>query len=177
MKEDVGIVYDLIREDPDRGLYIGGNFNLTREEFINFLLSTDYGTKSLPTLIEAKNKIVGIAIINNISIFNLSAQFRILAVKKEYRKFGYGVYAAMILGAFLFGELKLNKVYTGKWDHNPNMDEIYKSAGLKLEGIDRENVRINGKWIDRQRWGLLRGEISEKLEKIFQRIMNENKIT
>lgn len=175
--DDIEAVYNLIREDPDRNLYIGGEFNLSREEFIKFLLSTEYGTFVLQSLIEVEGKLVGIAVINNISMFRLSAHFRILVLKKEYRKRGYGFYAGAIIGSFLFYELKLHKIYAGTWSHNTNMDEIYKSAGFKHEGIDRDNAKINSKWVDRKLWGLLRGEVPNKVEKIISRIANENKIT
>jgi RimJ/RimL family protein N-acetyltransferase len=171
--DDIETVYDLIKNDEDRNLYIGGSFNLSLEEFIEFLLFTEYGTSSLPTIIE-KDEPIGVAIINNISEFKKSANFRILALSREHRKSGYGFYAGAMIGAYLFGEMRLNKVYAGTWTHNPNMEEIYEWAGFRLEGTERQHAKINGQWVDRKLWGLLRSEVPEKLEQIFARIANEN---
>lgn len=170
---DIEPFYNIINDDPDRSLYIGGDFNFTRQQFIEYIFNTEYGTFALPVIIE-KDEPIGVAIVNNISDFKKSAHFRTLVLRSDMRKNGYGFYAGAMLGSYLFGTLNLNKVYAGTWSHNPNMDEIYKWAGFKKEGVDRQHAFVNGKFVDRNLWGLLKGEIPSKLQKIFDRINHEN---
>ena len=38
--DDIETVYDLVKNDENRPLYIGGNFNISHEEFVKFILHT-----------------------------------------------------------------------------------------------------------------------------------------
>lgn len=66
---------------------------------------------------------------------------------------------AMALGlAEAFGPLGLNRVWLHTRADNPRACHLYESLGFRSEGTERESIRDGGRFLDQQRWSLLRSE-------------------
>lgn len=154
-KEDVEKCFNIFLDDPERELYVTGNLLMAKSSFSTFLTETRLNTICIPLVIERKGEIIGVAIINNVSLKDRSCQFRFLVIKKETRKRGHGVIAIALIIDYLFNELNLNRISARTWSTNSNMDKIYKKMGAQLEGMEREAAFINGKWVDCNLWGML----------------------
>jgi RimJ/RimL family protein N-acetyltransferase len=59
---------------------------------------------------------------------------------------GYTSYAQFI--PYLFNSLKLNKISLEVLSTNMNAIKLYKKLGFVEEGIKRQEVYKNGKWVD-----------------------------
>jgi len=66
---------------------------------------------------------------------------------------------AMTLGlAEAFGSLGMNRVWLHTRDDNPRARHLYGSLGFRSEGFERESILEDGRFLDQERWALLRAE-------------------
>lgn len=66
---------------------------------------------------------------------------------------------AMALGlAEAFGPLAMNRVWLHTRQDNPRARHLYESLGFCSEGTERESIRERGRFLDQERWALLRAE-------------------
>ena len=72
---------------------------------------------------------------------------------------GYGKEAVSLLLQFAFKRLNLNKVYLNVGAFNEKALKMYASLGFKKDGILREDVYIDGEYIDVLRMSILKNEV------------------
>jgi len=56
---------------------------------------------------------------------------------------------------FAFDELKIHKIFGDNDSDNPASGRVFEKAGFKQEGIFREHVFKEGRYIDTIHWGLI----------------------
>ncbi|WNB90884.1 GNAT family protein [Bacillus sp. NEB1478] len=67
---------------------------------------------------------------------------------KKHNGKGYMTEAVQLIVAYAFEELKLHRVEAGVMPHNLGSIRVLEKAGFEREGLNRKNVKINGKWED-----------------------------
>ncbi|KPC70299.1 alanine acetyltransferase [Thermoactinomyces vulgaris] len=67
---------------------------------------------------------------------------------KRHNGKGYMTEAVRLVVSYAFSELKLHRIEAGVMPHNLGSIQVLKKAGFHTEGINKKNVRINGKWED-----------------------------
>lgn len=91
---------------------------------------------------------VGNTGLHGIEPVHLAAEFGIFIGEKQYWNQGYGREAARLMLKHGFEDLNLNRIYLHVYETNPRAVRSYEAAGFKREGVLREAVYKNGKYLD-----------------------------
>ncbi|MBU3175509.1 GNAT family N-acetyltransferase [Clostridium estertheticum] len=84
-----------------------------------------------------------------------------MQVDRDYRGKGYGTSAMIILLRYAFLERRLNKFNVSIFDGNIGSSTMLKKLGCKQEGIRRQVIYTNGKYVDEIFFGLTKDEFIE----------------
>ena len=79
-------------------------------------------------------------------------------IGEEYWNKGYCSEAAVEAIRYAFNTLNLNKITSRHMSHNPASGKVMIKAGMKQEGILRQDFLKNGQYADMVVYGLLRDE-------------------
>ena len=151
-------IFEILMKDD-----IGSTFSTTYKELslnglANFLYMTEPGTIAKAFTIMLKEKIIGFVTLNNIHPIRHNAYIGIVGIDPDYQNDLNGVDALRTIIDYGFNNLNLNRLYGHTFSDNPRMDILYKRGGWKHEGTEREYAYRDGKWIDREIWGILKRE-------------------
>jgi len=114
------------------------------------------GVESAVTLDGLLIGVVGITVVKQHNRGELGYWFG-----KPYWGKGYATEAAMALVRYAFDEMGLNKVTSRHFLHNPASGRVLEKAGLKHEGVLRQEYLKDGVFMDAAVFGLLRQDRSE----------------
>ena len=82
-----------------------------------------------------------------------------LWVRADRQDRGYASEAGRLLAARAFRRTSLQKLYARIDPANRAARKALQKIGFRYEGRLRREKRLNGRWIDQECWGLLRGEL------------------
>lgn len=77
-------------------------------------------------------------------------------IGEEYWGNGYATEAAKALIEFAFSAKNYNKVFARSFDSNPASMRVIEKTGMKKEGLLKQHVRKDGKYIDLVCYGILK---------------------
>ncbi len=77
-------------------------------------------------------------------------------IGQPFWNYGYATEAAAALIAFGFDDLDLNRISAGHFVRNPASGRVMEKAGMKPEGVSRQDVVKWGKYEDLAFYGVLR---------------------
>jgi RimJ/RimL family protein N-acetyltransferase len=105
--------------------------------------------------------------IGNLSLFNVNyinrnAGLTIFIADETHRGNGYGTNSVQLLCAYGFDYLNLHRIYCKT--NNPVAGKMYEKLGFNHEGVLREQSFRRGKYVDKQLYGLLRGELTRLVD-------------
>ena len=104
-------------------------------------------------------RMIGTISLQSINFFNRNADISILIGEEEGRKLVYAQEAMQLMIEHGFFTLNLHKIYGGYVQSLESWGVfLNKRFGFKAEGLWREHVFKNGKYVDVYRIGLLRSE-------------------
>ena len=83
-------------------------------------------------------------------------------IGKPFWNKGFCTEAVKAVLQYSFEKLKLNKVYAHHFIDNPSSGKVMKKAGMKEEGMLRQNVKKGEKYIDTPLYGILRSEFMNR---------------
>lgn len=86
------------------------------------------------------------------------AELGLFIGEKSYHGRGYGTETTRFIVDFAFNRLNLNKVHLAVDADNPAGIRCYEKAGFKTDGVLREEIFKNGKYVDRIVMSVLRHE-------------------
>lgn len=93
------------------------------------------------------NLVIGHAELNNIDFTNRNARIcRILVGDTSFRNKGYGKQIINALIKIAFNELKLHRLDLGVYDFNTAAIKCYKNCGFKIEGLFKENTKVDNQY-------------------------------
>jgi RimJ/RimL family protein N-acetyltransferase len=91
---------------------------------------------------------VGEVVINDVDHDNHSANIRIgLFSEQDFNK-GYGTEAMQLMVDYGFKILNLHRISLGVYAFNPRAIRVYEKIGFKQEGILRDALYWDGKYVD-----------------------------
>ncbi len=96
--------------------------------------------------------------LHNADAINRNAEFGIFIGEKAYWNRGYGTSAARLMLKHGFDNLNLNRIYLYVYENNPRAIKAYESAGFVREGVLRQGVFKNGRYLDLIVMAVLRSE-------------------
>ncbi|MGH2353036.1 MAG: GNAT family N-acetyltransferase [Chloroflexota bacterium] len=82
-------------------------------------------------------------------------------IGQGYRGAGYGTEALRVALRYAFGDLKLHKIYLRVLEYNTRAIRTYEKCGFRVEGILREEMKVNGRWHDLIYMGVLADEFAD----------------
>lgn len=136
--------------------------NKFAETFVNFAPGTGRLMFTIETL-EGEN----VGSLNLCGVDERNGTFGIGAqVDRDHRGKGYGTSAMRILLRYAFLERRLNKFNVSVLEGNIGSATMMKKLGCKQEGIRRQVVYTNGKYLDEIFFGLTKDEFIENEKNI-----------
>jgi ribosomal-protein-alanine N-acetyltransferase len=101
------------------------------------------------------------AIVGMISLFHivrrsLQGAFVGYVIAAPHTRRGYGTEALQLVVDFAFKKLKLHRVEATIHPDNAASIALARRAGFTLEGRLRRYLKIRGRWLDHERWSILR---------------------
>jgi RimJ/RimL family protein N-acetyltransferase len=165
-KEDVG-KFVLWLNDPEVTQHLLMYWPLTNaqeEKWFDDLKNLEPAAQ--PLAIEVKTEqgwqLVGNCSYHHLDWRNRSGEVGIFIGDKNFWGQGYGREAMNLLLQFGFNRLNLNRVYLQVFETNPRAIRAYQQAGFIQEGRLRQDIFLNGRYIDVLVMGLLRVEWEAK---------------
>ena len=101
---------------------------------------------------------VGNVSLQSLSFINRNAEFAILLGDRRHWGRGLGTLAGRALVEHGFVKLNLNRIYCGTAASNEGMKRLAIALGMREEGIRREQLFLEGRWVDVVEYGVLRSE-------------------
>ncbi|MBM6614870.1 GNAT family N-acetyltransferase [Desemzia sp. RIT804] len=98
---------------------------------------------------------IGWVSLSDVQFKNRGAELSIAILDEKNRHKGYGTDALNLMCKFGFYELGLHKIRLSVHSNNEGAIKLYEKIGFKKEGIDREGLFQDGKWLDVYYYGLL----------------------
>lgn len=95
----------------------------------------------------ASGSCVGEAVLNEWEEENASCNFRIL-IGPDGRDRGLGTEAARLVLQHAFEALRLHRVSLEVYAFNPRAQRAYEKVGFVREGVRRDALRFDGRWVD-----------------------------
>ncbi|MDV2682792.1 GNAT family protein [Alkalihalophilus lindianensis] len=131
--------------------------NAVRERTRKYAESNDKGIYF--TIVGEDNKPIGNAQLFKIDPWNRHAEIGLwIGEKSEWGK-GYGTEVTEILVQFAFNRLNLHKVYLTVDADNVGAIRCYEKVGFHSDGILRDEIYKNGKYVNRIYMSLLKTDI------------------
>jgi len=106
---------------------------------------------------------IGNCSLQSFNWINRSAEFAIVIGDVNSWGKGYATRCLKLLFEHAFSKLGLNRVWTGTAATNKGMQAVAEAAGMKLEGLSRQGVYLDGEYVDVCHYGILREEWDERI--------------
>jgi len=103
---------------------------------------------AIETLIGAEWIHIGNCGLHFIEQVNNAAEFGIMIGEKEFWNKGLGREAAKLTLKHGFENLNLNRIYLYVFETNPRAQRSYEAVGFIKEGVQRQGIYKNGRYID-----------------------------
>lgn len=127
-------------------------------EFISGILEAEMQGKVVIFAIVRKEDNGLVGLINlNLAIGHKRGELGYWIGKPFWGK-GYGTEAAKLLIKYGFEVLNLNRIYAAAFTENPGSWRIMEKCGMKHEGVFRQHVLKDGKYVDLTFYSILKEE-------------------
>jgi RimJ/RimL family protein N-acetyltransferase len=146
--------------DPEVSLNLGLRTEPSLEKTYNWLRRAleDQGTRAYAILLSDRH--VGNLILDRIDDYLANARLSIYIGEREARGRGVGSKALQLGLAEAFERLSLHKVWLTVHTNNIRAIRTYLRAGFVMEGILRDEFRLNGQLVAAFYMGILRREFN-----------------
>ena len=106
--------------------------------------------------------LIGTCSLRKINKLNKNAELQIRIGEPEFRNKGFGTTVIKKLLSFGFCDLNLHKIYLDVFKQNERARKAYLKCGFLEEGILREQVYIDGKFVDLVHMSILSREFLKR---------------
>ncbi|MDO8668320.1 MAG: GNAT family protein [bacterium] len=127
--------------------------SLTDKSKLNWAIFTDSGEH------------IGSTGLHDINRKNLKAVWGIFIGDKNYWNQGLGTDVLKTVSKHCFKKLKLNRVELGVFPHNPRGKRCYEKCGFKVEGVKKQAIWKNGRFIDEIIMGITKDDYKKLINK------------
>lgn len=101
---------------------------------------------------------IGNSGLHDVDPVNHSAEFGIVIGEKDYWNKGYGTQATRLTLRHGFEHLNLHRIYLEVFETNPRAMRVYEATGFTREGVQRQAIFKNGRYIDEIIMSILQSE-------------------
>lgn len=149
--EDADLLLDIIN-DPDTERMLGGSsYPVSYDmqcEWIRKQKNNNEIFRAIIALQDNMKEGIGTVILNNIDLKNGTAEVHIKMSIQSCRGKGYGTDALNTVVDYAFNEMRLNCVYAEVLAYNTISLKLFEKCNFKKEGVLRERVFKNGKFVN-----------------------------
>ena len=161
-RKDLELLRNMINDSELEPKVVGWSFPVSEFQQEKWYENNILSNTNLRLIIETpQNGAIGLATLVNIDWKNRRATHGIKIVNVENRIRGIGTDTVMAIMKYAFDELQLNRL-DGSWlETNIASQKLYTKCGWKEEGLCRNCVYKNGKYLNLKIVGILREEYYE----------------
>ncbi len=151
-------------KDPEINRFLGADFSdldfKKEKEFIE--KSVEDKSVARWAIYTSEGKHIGSTGLHEIDKkINFKATWGIFIGDKNYWSQGFGTDTLKTVLKYCFGKLKLNRVELCVFPHNPRGKRCYEKCGFKVEGVKRQAIKKNGKFIDDIIMGVIKSDYEQ----------------
>lgn len=160
---DVSETYLSWLNDPEVNRYNShAIFPYTIEQLENYVKGIDSKSKVILAICDKKShRHIGNAALQNIDWVARSAEFAVLIGEKQHWKKGIGEETGRLLVNYGFTRLNLRRIHCGTSSENIGMQKLAVRVGMKKEGVRRDAIYKNGRWVNIIEYGILQSEFEK----------------
>lgn len=151
-----------IINDPTIEYLLGGwSFPISKDNQKAWFDSLKYNDKELRCTVEIREEAeaIGVVMLTDIDYKNGNAEIHIKLLNNENRKKGYGTEAIKCLVNYAFSELRLHTIYARISEHNIASKKLFEKCGFTLEGLLKDRLYKNGKYISIMSYSVVNSEV------------------
>jgi diamine N-acetyltransferase len=138
--------------DPENSPFVG---QWTLEEHRASLANPDL--LHLLVLTKQDNRLIGFAILAGLKNSNHSIELKRLVITDKGK--GYGKDTLRLIKILALGQLGAHRLWLDVRSNNPRAKHVYELEGFVLEGILRESVYLDGKYLSLAVMSVLENEL------------------
>lgn len=141
-------------------------FPYSRDNLESYIKNAYIIKDQLPLAIidKQEDKHIGNITLSDIDYINRRSDWGIIIGERDYWNKGFSKEASFLLLNHAFDSLNLHRIYSGTTVENIGGQKLMESMGMIKEGIRREHIYKNGKYIDIVEYGVLRREFYSKFD-------------
>lgn len=143
-------------------------FPNTREKTLAYVESVSRSNREVVLAIRWRKsgKHIGNIALQRINWVNRSAELAIIIGDKSFWGKGVGTEAYNLMIGYAFERLNLNRISSGQTLQNKAMISVCIKCGMKKEGVSRETMFKEGKYLDTVTYSILAGEYKKSKNKV-----------
>lgn len=146
-EEDMEYLRNLVNDPVLESQVVGKSFPVSKLMQKEWYKLQNESTTNLKLAVEYNGTIIGQVSLEGIDWKNRSAYHGIkLGKESQGKKLGYDVLNTIM--RYAFDELQLNRIETGILETNERSIRFYLNSGWKKEGVLREYIYKNGRYLD-----------------------------
>ena len=146
-----------LRADPEIDYFMGVDSSPANVLWRHVYLGDQSGALVDLAIIGTQDQPIGLVSLWDRTIPHQAAELSIW-VGEGYRNGGSGTEALQLTLGYAFGELKLHKIYLRVLEYNTRAIRTYEKVGFRVEGVLRDEMKVNGRWHALVYMGLLTHE-------------------
>jgi len=142
-------------------MYAGHPFPVNEEmerKWYEKILTSNFPVTVFGIELIENNKLIGLTILRDINLINRSAETAIYIGDQNERSKGYSKEALTLTLNFAFNNLGLHRVFLSVREDNVAAIGLYEKMGFIREGILRDSIYKDGKYISLIIMSILEGE-------------------
>ncbi|WDE98193.1 GNAT family protein [Lentisphaera profundi] len=142
-------------KDVKKGLY-SGRKPASTTSLESYIATTLANPKAIMFAIIYQSEHIGNIKIDNFDSISQTAELGILIGEKQHWGKGLGFEACQLVIDYAFNELNFRKILLSVFTNNPNATRLYEKLGFNIEGQLKEQVYIDGQYVDKIYMGLFK---------------------
>jgi len=151
-KEDLPKINEW-RNDSELINHLGAPFRYINLEvdykwYDNYMQKRDTTIRCAIVEATGEDNILGLVSLTDINFINQSAVFHIMIGDMENRGKGIGYFATTEILKHAFNNVNLNRIELGVLESNTRALRLYEKIGFKREGVKRQSIYKNGKYVN-----------------------------
>ncbi|MDI9421421.1 MAG: pyridoxal-phosphate dependent enzyme [Bacillota bacterium] len=154
-KGDIGNKVRWINDERNNQ-YLHYDLPLEYDKTVRWFERVEGQSDRYDAIIEVDGRPVGLVGLLNIDQKNGKAEYYIAVGEQEYKGKGVASKASAMLLDYAFDQLDLNKVYLYTEVGNVAAQRLFERIGFEKEGLLKEDLRVDGKSLDRYLYGICR---------------------
>lgn len=161
------------RNSENVSKYMYTNHYITREEHQQWIRKLKTENTAKTWIIEYNKKPVGLVSLSDIDYINKTVDWGFYIADEDARGKGIGSVALYKLMEYVFDEMKFSRMHTKVLENNHVAIKLYEKFCFKKEGIFKQQLIRDGKYIEVILMGIMQKEWINMKEKLKVTIENQ----